>query len=56
MLFFSTGTKAQSVLEDFFKECFGLTIILQVPYLAAAHLLNSSEQESLQNLHPEIFV
>jgi len=56
MLFFSTGTKAQSVLEDFFKECFGLTIILQVPYLAAAHLLNLSEQESLQNLHPEIFV
>jgi hypothetical protein len=44
------------VLEDFFKECFGLTIILQVPYLAAVHLLNLSEQEKLQNLHPEILV
>ena len=56
VLFFSTSAKAQSVLEDFFKECFGLTIILQVPYLAAAHLLDLSEQERLQDLHPEIFV
>jgi len=56
VFFFSTSTKAQSVLEDFFKECFGLTIILQVPYLAAVHLLNLSEQEKLQNLHPEILV
>jgi len=56
MLFFSTSTKAQSVLEDFFKECFGLTIILQVPYLAAAHLLDLSEQDRLQDLHPEILV
>ena len=56
LLFFSTSTKAQSVLEDFFKECFGLTIILQVPYLAAAHLLDLPEQERLEDLHPEIFV
>ena len=56
VLFFTTSTKAQSVLEDFFKECFGLTIILQVPYLAAANLLNLSDQEKLQNLQPEILV
>jgi hypothetical protein len=56
LLFFSTGTKAQSVLEDFFKECFGLTIILQVPFLAAANLLDLPEQERLQDLHPEILV
>jgi hypothetical protein len=56
VLFFSISTKAQSVLEDFFKECFGLTIMLQVPYLAAAHLLDVSQQERLQELHPDIFV
>ena len=56
VLFFSTNTKAQSILEDFFKECFGLTIILQVPYLAAAHLLDSAEQENLKELQPDIFV
>ena len=56
VLFFSTNSKAQSVLEDFFKECFGLRIILQVPYLAAAHLLDLPGQERLQDLHPEILV
>jgi hypothetical protein len=56
LLFFSTSAKAQSVLEDFFKECFGFTIMLQVPYLTAAHLLNGDEQERLQELHPTIFV
>ena len=56
ILFFSISTKAQSTLEDFFKECFGLTIILQVPYLAAANLLDLSEQEKLKEIHPEILV
>ena len=56
LLFFSISTKAQSILEDFFKECFGLTIILQVPYLAAATLLDQSEQEKLKELQSEIFV
>jgi len=56
LLFFSTSTKAQSVLEDFFKECFGLTIVLQVPFLAAAHLLDVREQERLQELQAEILV
>jgi len=56
LLFFSTSAKAQSILEDFFKECFGLSIILQVPYLAAAHLLDLSEQENLKELHADIFL
>lgn len=56
VLFFSISTKAQSMLEDFFKECFGLTIILQVPYLTAAHLLDFDEQEKLKELQPDIFV
>ena len=54
LLFFSISPKAQSILEDFFKECFGLTIILQVPYLAAANLLDLSEQERLKEIQPEI--
>ena len=56
LLFFSISTKAQSILEDFFKECFGLSIILQVPYLAAANLLDLSEQERLKEIQPEILV
>ena len=56
LLFFSTNPKAQSALEDFFRECFGLTIILQVPYLAAANLLGPGAEELLAELRPEIFV
>jgi len=56
VLFFSTNTRAQSALEDFFKECFGLRIILQVPYLAAAHLLDADGRERLQDLQAEILV
>jgi hypothetical protein len=56
VLFFSISAKAQSILEDFFKECFGLTIILQVPFLAAANLLDHSEQERLKEIQPEILV
>jgi len=56
VLFFSTSSKAQSILEDFFKECFGLTVILQVPYLAAAHILDLTEQGNLKELQPDIFV
>lgn len=56
VLFFSTSTRAQSILEDFFKECFGLTIILQVPYLAAANLLGLPERENLKELQPDIFI
>ena len=56
ILFYSISVKAQSTLEDFFKECFGLSIILQVPYLAAANLLDHSEQERLKDIQPEILV
>jgi hypothetical protein len=56
VLFFSISAKAQSILEDFFKECFGLAIILQVPFLAAANLLDDSEQERLKEIQPEILV
>jgi DNA recombination-dependent growth factor C len=56
VLFFSISTKAQSILEDFFKECFGFTVILQVPYLAAANLLDDSQQERLKEIQLEILV
>lgn len=56
MLFFSTNQKAQEILEEFFKETFGLDIILQVPYLTAEHLLGSEEQNALADISPAIFV
>jgi DNA recombination-dependent growth factor C len=56
LLFFSTSNKVQAVLEDFFKETFGLRLILQIPYLTAEHLLAPEEREALADLKPQIFV
>ena len=56
LLFFATSQKAQAMLEDFFKESFNLSLVLQIPYLTAARLLSPAEQEALEGLRPEIFV
>ena len=56
LLFFTTNKKAQEGLEDFFKETFGLHIILQVPYLVAAHLLDAERGEALSEITPDIFL
>lgn len=56
MQFFSTNQKAQAQLEDLFKETFGLKIMLQIPYLTAAHLLDPQLENLLADLRPEIFI
>ena len=56
LLFFSTSLKAQELLENFFKETFGLDLVLQIPYLTAQHLLGQEDQEALADITPEIFV
>ena len=56
LLFFSTSQKAQSVLEDFFKDTFGLHLMLQIPYLTAEHLLSPEERTALENITPSIFI
>ncbi|MFC1512978.1 recombination-associated protein RdgC [Thermodesulfobacteriota bacterium] len=56
LLFFSTNKKAQEVLEEYFKETFGLQLMLQIPYLTAGHLLDEAGAEQLANITPSIFV
>ncbi|MCF6289790.1 MAG: recombination-associated protein RdgC [Desulfobacterales bacterium] len=56
VLFFSNNKKAQAVLEDFFKDCFEVHLVMQVPYLAAGHLLGPDGEEALAQLRPTIFV
>ena len=56
LFFFSTSQKAQEILEEFFKATFGLTLMLQVPYLIAEHLLDPDAQHSLAEIRPAIFV
>ncbi|MBW2682224.1 MAG: recombination-associated protein RdgC [Deltaproteobacteria bacterium] len=56
LLFFSTNQKAHAVLEDFFKESFGLFIRQQIPYTVAEHLLDEESQSLLSKMTPEVLV
>ena len=56
LLFFSTNKKAQALLEDLFKETFGMTIMQQIPYLCGEHLLDEEEADRLARITPDIFV
>jgi len=56
LFFFSTNTKVHEVLESLFKETFGLHLVMQIPFLAATHLLNEMEQQQLADLRPDIFI
>ena len=56
LLFFSISNKVQAVLEEFFKETFGLRLLLQIPFLTAEHLLAPDQRDALADLKPQIFV
>ncbi len=56
LLFFSTNKKAQALLEDLFKESFGLSLIQQIPYLCGEHILNEDDMDKLARITPDVFV
>ncbi len=56
LIFFSTNKKAQALLEDYFKETFGLLLKQQIPYLTAEHLLDEEQVAKLERITPELFV
>jgi len=56
LLFFTTSQKAQELLEESFRETFGLSLILQVPYLTAEKLLPPDRHQALAGLEPTIFI
>lgn len=56
VLFFTTNKKAMVLLEEFFKETFGLSIILQVPWNIALHVTDEELVAGLDRLRPEILV
>lgn len=56
VLFFSTGKKALVHIEELFKETFGLSLILQIPWTAAEHLAEGECLAALEKLRPEILV
>jgi DNA recombination-dependent growth factor C len=56
LIFFTTNGKAQTLLEDFFKDCFGLLLVQQIPWVTAQYLLEPEKMDRMEQLGPEIFV
>jgi DNA recombination-dependent growth factor C len=56
LLFFSTNKKVHTLLEDFFKESFGLLIRQQIPFTTAEHLVEEAHLFRLESLSADIFV
>ncbi len=56
LLFFSTNKKAHALLEDFFKESFGMLIMQQIPYITAEKLLDKDDVERLARISADIFI
>jgi hypothetical protein len=56
LIFFSTNKKAHALLEDLFKETFGLLIVQQIPYYMAERLLDDDDTQRLAAITPDIFV
>ncbi len=56
LLFFSTNKKAHALLEDFFKESFGMLIMQQIPYVTAEKLLDQDDVERLARISADIFI
>ena len=56
LFFFSTNQKAHTLLEDFFNDCFGLLLELQIPWSVAQHLVDEDRATQLDGLSAEIFV
>lgn len=53
LLFFSNSRKPLAMLEEVFKETFGLALVMQVPWNTALHLFNDEQVHSqLERLLP----
>ncbi len=56
LVFFTTGKKNITLLEDLFKDTFGLTLTLQIPYLTAERILGPEKTSQLDSLTPAILI
>lgn len=56
LYFFSTNKKAHAVLEDFFKESFGLLLRQQIPYVVGEQLLDEDGLDRLARITPDVLV
>ncbi len=57
LLFFSTSKKAMALLEELFQDTFDMTLVPQIPWFAALHMLDGPDaEERLESLRPAILI
>lgn len=56
LLFLTTNKKALVQLEEYFKETFGLSLILQIPWNTAGHVTGGDQLSRLDQVRPEVLV
>jgi DNA recombination-dependent growth factor C len=56
LLFFSNSRKALALLEDLFKETFGLSLIMQIPWNNVLHLTDQATAAKLGDLQPALLL
>lgn len=56
VMFFTTNKKAHVVLEDFFKESFGLLLKQQIPYIVAENIMDEEQCDGLELIRPDTFM
>ncbi len=56
LLFFSTSRKALVLVEELFRETFGLSLVLQIPWNMAARFADEETWDGVEKLRPEILL
>jgi hypothetical protein len=56
LLFFTTGKNSMTLLEDLFKDTFGLSLVLQIPFLTAGRIIEEDKLSQLDSLTPAILI
>ncbi len=56
VFFFTTSKKAIALLEDLFRESFGLALILQIPWLIGQRMVGKDSLHSFDSLQPAVLL
>jgi DNA recombination-dependent growth factor C len=56
LLIFTTNKKVHSLIEDFFKECFGLLLRQQIPFVLAETIVNEADRVVLDAIKNDTFL
>ncbi|MDX9834304.1 MAG: recombination-associated protein RdgC [Desulfobulbus sp.] len=56
VLFFSTSRKAMGLVEDLFKQTFGLSLVLQIPWTLGQRMAEGEARQLYEDLRPAVLL